>query len=140
MASAALVDASAIVAAFGERQPHGQRYRDLLRQAEAESWMLGTTWPCIVEASHLLDVPRRYTMLRWVGAGAMSVFPMGPEALDGLVELMVRWTQRPRPEMDLADASLVWLAAETGVQRVMTLDTRDFARYRLPGGRPFEIL
>ncbi len=140
MASAALVDASAIVAAFGERQPHGQRYRDLLRQAEAESWMLGTTWPCIVEASHLLDVPRRYTMLRWVGAGAMSVFPMEPEALDGLVELMVRWTQRPRPEMDLADASLVWLAAETGVQRVMTLDTRDFARYRLPGGRPFEIL
>ncbi len=140
MASAALVDASAIVAAFGERQPHGQRYRDLLRQAEAESWMLGTTWLCIVEASHLLDVPRRYTMLRWVGAGAMSVFPMEPEALDGLVELMVRWTQRPRPEMDLADASLVWLAAETGVQRVMTLDTRDFARYRLPGGRPFEIL
>ena len=140
MASAALVDASALVAAFGERQPHGQRYRDLLRQAEAESWMLGTTWPCIVEASHLLDVPRRYTMLRWVGAGAMSVFPMEPEALDGLVERMVRWTQRPRPEMDLADASLVWLAAETGVQRVMTLDTRDFARYRLPGGRPFEIL
>lgn len=140
MASAALVDASAIVAAFGERQPHGQHYRELLRQAEAESWMLGSTWPCIVEASHLLDVPRRYTMLRWVGAGAMSVFQMEPEALDGLVELMVRWTQRPRTEMDLADASLVWLAAETGVERVMTLDTRDFTRYRLPGGRSFQIL
>ena len=140
MASAALVDASAIVAAFGERQPHGQRYRDLLRQAEAESWMLGTTWPCIVEASHLLDVPRRYTMLRWVGAGAVSVFPIEPEGLDELVELMVRWTQRPRSEMDLADASLVWLAQKEGVHRILTEDRRDFYRYRLPDGRAFEIL
>jgi uncharacterized protein len=53
---------------------------------------------------------------------------------------MVRWTERPRTEMDLADATLVWLAAETGVLRVLTLDTRDFARYRLPDGRAFEIL
>ncbi len=140
MASAALVDNSAIVAAFGERQPHGQHYRDILRQAETESWTLSITWPCVVEASHLLDVPRRYTMLRWVAAGALSVFPIEPEALEGLVELMVRWTQRPRTEMNLADASPVWLAAETGVGRVLTLDTRDFARYRLPDGRAFEIL
>lgn len=140
MASAALVDASAIVAAFGERQPRGQHYRDLLRRAEEESWMLSTTWPCVVEASHLLDVPRRYTMLRWLGAGALAVFPIEPESLDGLVELMVRWTQLPRTEMDLADASLVWLAADTGVSRVMTMDSRDFSRYRLPDGRGFEIL
>jgi predicted nucleic acid-binding protein len=140
MASAALVDASAIVAAFGERQPRGAHYRELLRQAELESWILSTTWPCVVEASHLLDVPRRYTMLRWVGAGAVTVYPIEPEALDGLVELMVRWTHRPRTEMDLADASLVWLASETGVERVLTLDVRDFARYRLPDGRAFEIL
>ena len=140
MASAALVDASAIVAAFGERQPSGPHYRDMLRRAAAESWVLSTTWPCVVEASHLLDVPRRYTMLRWVGAGAIAVFPIEPEGLEDLVRLMVRWTQRPRTEMDLADASLVWLAAETGVDRVLTLDVRDFARYRLPDGRPFEIL
>jgi uncharacterized protein len=140
MASAALVDASAIVAAFGERQPKGEHYRGLLRRASEESWTLATTWPCIVEASVLLDVPRRYTMLRWVGAGALSVFTIGPETLDGLVETMVRWTERPRTEMDLADATLVWLAAETGVLRVLTLDTRDFARYRLPDGRAFEIL
>ena len=42
--------------------------------------------------------------------------------------------------MDLADASLVWLATETGVTTVMTLDARDFSRYRLPDGRAFEIL
>jgi len=140
MASAALVDTSAIVAAFGLRQTRTAHYQALLQTAAAESWSLSTTWPCIVEASHLLDVPRRYTMLRWIAAGAVSVFPIDPETLEELVELMVRWTERPRTEMDLADASLVWLAGETGVDRIMTMDQRDFSRYRLSGGRAFEIL
>lgn len=140
MASGALVDASVIVAAFGQRQPQGAHYRTMLQRAETEAWSLSTTWPCIVEASHLLDVPRRYTMLRWVAAGALSVFPVDPETLDELVALMTQWTERPRTEMDLADASLVWLANDTGVARVMTLDRRDFSRYRLSDGRAFEIL
>jgi len=42
--------------------------------------------------------------------------------------------------MDLADASLVCWAADTGVTRVMTMDRRGFSRYRLPDGRAFEIL
>ena len=42
--------------------------------------------------------------------------------------------------MDLADASLYWLACESGVTRIFTVDVRDFSRYRLPDGRAFEIL
>ena len=42
--------------------------------------------------------------------------------------------------MDLADASLYQLAADTGVTRIMTMDRRDFSRYRLPDGQAFEIL
>ena len=42
--------------------------------------------------------------------------------------------------MDFADASLVWLATDTGVNRIMTMDVRDFSRYRLTDGRGFEIL
>jgi len=45
-----------------------------------------------------------------------------------------------RSEMDLADASLYWVAHETGVRQILTLDVRDFSRYRLPDGRTFEIL
>ena len=138
--TAALVDASAMVAAFGTRQPEAQHYADLLQVAAAERWSLSTTWPCVVEASYLLQPPRRYTFLRWVGAGALAVFPFGQEALDEFVELMDRYTETPRTEMDLADASLVWLAGETGVRTIFTLDQRDFSRYRLPDGRAFEIL
>ena len=57
-----------------------------------------------------------------------------------MVELMRRYTQAPRTQMDLADASLVWLAADAGVVAIMTTDVRDFSRYRLPDGRGFEII
>ena len=140
MASAALVDTAALVAVFGANQKHGRHYRDLFKRAADEAWSLSTTWPCVVEAGHLLDVPQRYTMLRWVAAGGVVVFPIPQESLEDTVSVMVRYTALPRTEMDLADASLVWLAEDTGVLKIMTLDVRDFARYRLADGRAFEIL
>lgn len=138
--SAAIVDASALVAAFGERQRDTAHYQALFARAAEERWPLATTWPCVVEASHLLMPPRRFAMLRWVADGGVSVYPFAQDAVDPMVELMRRYTESPRTEMDLADASLVWLAADTGVTQVMTLDRRDFSRYRLPDGRAFEIL
>jgi predicted nucleic acid-binding protein len=36
--------------------------------------------------------------------------------------------------MDLADASLLWVANQSGIRRIATLDDRDFGIYRLPGG------
>ena len=137
---AALVDAGPLVAAFGANQPQGKRYQALLKVAADELWSLATTWPCIVEASYLLDPPQRYAMLRWVAAGAISVFPFAQESVEPMVELMRKYTEPPRSEMDFADASLVWLATDTGVNRIMTMDERDFSRYRLPDGRGFEIL
>lgn len=138
--AAVLVDAGPMVAAFGANQPRAAHYIDLFRRAAELQWSLSTTWPCVVEASYLLSPPQRYTLLRWVGAGAIAVFPFQQEALDDFVGLMQRYTEASRTEMDLADASLVWLASETGVTTIMTLDVRDFSRYRLPDGRGFDIL
>jgi predicted nucleic acid-binding protein len=138
--AAALVDAGPLVAAFGTDQPDGARYAALFKLAADQQWSLATTWPCIVEASYLLAPPQRYALLRWVAAGGVSVFPFAPDALEPMVEMMRRYTEAPRTEMDLADASLVWLASDTGVNHIMTMDRRDFSRYRLNDGRAFEIL
>ena len=129
-----------MVAAFGREQPRGPHYAAVLERAAREQWSLATTWPCVVEAGHLLAPPQRYTFLHWVAAGGVTVFPFEQDALEAMVELMRNCTESPRTEMDLADASLVWLAADTGVTRVMTMDSRAFSRYRLPDGRAFEIL
>ncbi len=138
--SAALVDARPLVAAFGANQPQGKRHQALFKLAADELWPLVTTWPCVVEASYLLDPPQRYAMLRWVAADAISMFPFAQESVEALVELMRKYREPPRSEMDFADASLVWLATDTGVNRIITMDERDFSRYRLPDGRGFEIL
>ena len=138
--ASALIDASAMVALFGNREKANARYQDLLQLAALERWSLSTTWPCVVEASYLVPPPNRFALLNWLGNGAVSVFPFQQESLLDFIPLMQRYTDRPRTEMDLADASLVWLAAETGVTRIMTTDVRDFSRYRLPDGRGFDIL
>jgi predicted nucleic acid-binding protein len=137
---AALVDTGPLVAVFARRDRSAARYRAVLERANEEAWLLATTWPCVVEASHILDAPERYTMLRWIASGAVQVYGFEVEQLDEMVDLMERHTERPGTEMDLADASLVRLATETGVTTIMTLDVRDFSRYRLPDGRAFEII
>ena len=138
--SAALVDAGALVSAFARKQPKGMHYKELFARAAQEQWTLATTWPCLTEASYLLAPPYRYACLRWVAAGGVTVFPFDQASLESMVEWMRTYTQMPRTQMDLADASLFCLAQETGVSRIMTTDTRDFSRYRLPDGRAFEIL
>ena len=42
--------------------------------------------------------------------------------------------------MDLADVSRIWLGHEPGLREIMTIDVKDFARYRLPGGDALEVM
>lgn len=87
----------------------------------------------------MLASPRRFEMLKWVGLGGVIVYPFDPAHLEDMVRWMARYTDA-RAEMDFADASLYWLAVETGIHEIMTLDRKDFARYRLPDGREFQIV
>ena len=67
-------------------------------------------------------------LLKWIERGALEVRHIDVEA----VRLMITYTEkyRDRP-MDLADASLVALAVETGITDVASIDS-DFDIYRLP--------
>jgi len=42
--------------------------------------------------------------------------------------------------MDFADATIVCLAAETGMQNVVTFDRKDFAVYKLPKKQNFMMM
>ena len=134
-----LIDAGPLVAIFDTQDPHHARYNALLADPVVPL-RLYTTWPCVVEASHILGVVNRLEMLKWVGLGGVNVFPFDAPELLEMTQWMLRYTQVPRSEMDFADASLHWLAGESGVTTILTLDVRDFSRYRLPDGRAFEIV
>ena len=68
------------------------------------------------------------------------MYDFEPHHLGDIVGWMRRYTELGKREMDLADASLYWLAAETGIVEIMAVDAADFSRYRLPDGRAFVLL
>ena len=134
-----LLDASPMVALFDKGDRFHAHFRQLMVEP-GQPVQMHTTWPCVTEASHLLGPRHRVALLQWIGAGAVQVFPFDTSDLLDMCEWITQYTQQPRTEMDLADASLYWLACETGVTRILTMDVRDFSRYRLPDDRAFEIL
>jgi predicted nucleic acid-binding protein len=135
-----LFDAGPLIAIFSPTDVHRAEVEGKLAALAQEGCRLITTWPCIVEASHLLAPPRRFELLRWVELGGVIVYPFDPAHLNDMVRWMQRYTEPGKSEMDFADASLYWLAVDTGVTRIMTTDRHDFERYRLPDGRAFEIV
>ena len=91
-----------------------------------------TTWPVLTEVCHLLPRHVIGRFMRWVAAGGVAVRELSPTAADDIAALMEKYDDLP---MDLADASLVWLAEQVGIVEVITLDETDFGLYRLTTGR-----
>ena len=71
--------------------------------------------------------------------GGVTVYPFSTDNLNGVVETMKTYTEPGKREMDFADATLYWLAVETGITTIMTVDERDFNRYRLSDGKHFTV-
>ena len=73
----------------------------------------------------------------FVRRGTVTLVPASPESLARAVDLMARYRNVP---MDYADATLVTLGENLGLDRVFTLHRRGFQIYRLHGRRSFEIV
>jgi uncharacterized protein len=135
-----LIDSGPLIALFAVDDQHHTRFDALVNDLSPLGLRLLTTWPCIVEASFLLEIPQRFEMLRWIELGGAAVYPFEPANLGDIARWMRRYSEAGKREMDLADASLYWLAIETGVTEIMTIDVADFSRYRLPRGKAFTLL
>lgn len=130
-----LLDSGALIALF---DPGAEEHRHYKAQLP-DSGILLTTWPCVTEALHVLPrLSMKLGLLRWLAGAAAIVQPFDAHDLPPMITWIEQYSGRR--EMDFADASLVWLAQRTGCTRIMTTDLRDFARYRLPGGKSFQIL
>lgn len=134
-----LVDSGALVALFNLRAKWHEHFKSSVRELAAARVPLLTTWPCVTEATHLLSrLDNRLRLLSWIIEGGALVDNFNASDLKPMSGLMRRYSNRR--EMDLADASLVWLATAAGAGEILTLDNNDFERYRLPGNKRFEIL
>ncbi len=100
-----------------------------------------TTWPVLTEVCHLLlkrcGLDAELNFMRSYQQGAFPVFDLRENHRDKLLLLMHKYADLP---MDLADASLVILAEESGDGRILSTDQRDFQAYRWKNNQPFENL
>ena len=96
--------------------------------ARSFTGLLITTWPVLTETSYLLEQSDRRgvgVLLGMVLDGHLLTADL--DARD--VEYMRRLTAR-YDGIDLADASLVAVGERLGILDVVTLDRRDFSKYR----------
>ena len=79
--------------------------------------------------------------LDWLYAGhnqsLVNIAALQPTDLPGIASMMRKYADRP---MDLADASLVWLANKLDMTEIITVDRADFAIYRTAKRRSFRNL
>jgi uncharacterized protein len=100
-----------------------------------------TTWEVVSEVMYFLDFSAhaQADLLLWLHEGAtrdrIRIASLQTDDLLGLSAMMRKYADRP---MDLADASLVWLANSTGVTDIITVDRADFAVYRTNKRKAFK--
>lgn len=100
---------------------------------------LYTTEAVLTEVLYLLDFSIRAqgSALDFVTRSVVELVPAGIESLKTTKRLMSKYSDLP---MDYADATIVTLAMETGIEQVVTFDKRDFAIYRLSRNKGFTIV
>lgn len=135
-----LLDASVMVALFDDDDTHHASNVAKLERCYRQNWSLLTTWPCVTEASYLLSPRNHFGLLSWLAQGACDVPTLEVSELPQMMAWMRTYSEPQKTLMDLADASLMWLAMHRQANKILTEDVRDFYRYKLPDGRAFEIL
>lgn len=90
---------------------------------------LGTVWPVVTEAMHLLgfDWRAQDAVFELLARGAPRLLTLEEGDLGRMRDLMAKYRDLP---MDLADAALVRVAERERIRKVLTFDRGDFSAYR----------
>jgi uncharacterized protein len=121
-----LVDAGPLIALIHEDDNAHEHCREAFATMDEP---LGTVWPVVAEAMHLLSFSWRAQEALWdmLETGAVEILPIGFDDVSRMKELMRKYRDLP---MDLADAALVRVAERERLRRIFTLDRRDFQIYK----------
>lgn len=134
--TAAWVDTGFLVALFARNDPHFTSAVEFLAK-NAQQLELHSLWPVVAEACSFLDTPGKVALLDWLEREPITLHELTMAELPA-----IRATLRKYHDLtpDFTDAALVTLAGIHRINRIITVDVRDFAAYRLPAGQSFERL
>ena len=125
MRNTTLIDSGPLIALFDRGDRHHERVKTFLKTYDGK---LLTTWPVLTEVSHMLDfnLHAQLDFLRWVELGGVELYEIAQKELTEMIELMQKYSDIP---MDLADASLMYIAHKEGIDTIVSIDS-DFDIYR----------
>ena len=124
---ATLIDAGPLIALFNPRDADHALCRQFFEVFRGD---LVTTWPVLTESAYMLSntANAQRSLLQWVENGGLDVRHLNVDNVRSMLIYTQKYHDLP---MDLADASLVALAVETGITNIVSIDS-DFDTYRLP--------
>ena len=129
-------DAGPIIAIIDRRDKHHDECVEFLKSIVLP---MVTVWPVLCEAWYLLEKRggRADEVLHWVEARHLRILRINPSDAARMRSLMEQYSDLP---MDLADAALVATCERENLERVFTIDRRDFSVYRPRHTSHFQIL
>jgi hypothetical protein len=131
-----LLDTGPIVAFFDASDDFYQICIDILKKIKEP---LITTWPVLTEAFYLLGFSWKAQDNLWefILRGGVEISSLDLKMQARCRELMEKYKDLP---MDLADGSLVVLAESKNLEKIFTLDHKDFKIYRFAKDKKFKLL
>ncbi len=133
--TAAWVDTGFLVALFAQNDRHfasAVTFLDNAKQLELHS-----IWPVVVEACFFLDASGKAALLSWLERGAVILHELTVQQLPAIRATLAKYHDL---SPDFTDAALVTLASVYRINKIITVDIRDFSAYRLSGSCSFERL
>jgi hypothetical protein len=115
------------------------------KHTECVQWLknfsgrLYSTEAVLTEVLYILNfsITAQCAALDFVLESVVEIVPCSTESLKKTKNLMEKYADLP---MDFADATIVCLATETGMQNIVTFDKKDFAIYKLQKKKSFTIM
>lgn len=124
-----LADAGPLIALFDRNDAWHLRVKAWLRDYRGK---LITCWPVITEVVHMLDFHHQAPIdfLNWIKLGGVQIHNVQQTDLTDIIFFFEKYRDLPA---DLADTTLIWISQETGIRKILTIDS-DFQVYRRKDG------
>jgi predicted nucleic acid-binding protein len=133
-----LVDTGPLVALLDRSEPDHDAVKSFI--ARLRGSRLVTTGAVITEAFYFLSDVRDgpHSLVSFLIASGTEVRDaFSSDALSAALRLMSKYADVP---MDFPDATLVWIAEISGIDRILTFDRRGFSSFRSGSNRRFKLL
>jgi predicted nucleic acid-binding protein len=130
---AVLLDSGVLIALYARDDPF---HAAVVRWIDRFEGALHTVGAVLVETAYFLPAGSAAAVARLPAEGGVVLHHPDAAGCARIADLLLKYADRGP---DWADLELVWLAEQTGIRRIATLDVTDFSVYRIHGRARFEL-